>query len=74
MRDILKAKLRCRGYDLRDDGCLYKNGQLVARNVEVLSEGFDHISFNLDILQEGTGISSDLGIELAPPVERLWLH
>lgn len=74
MRDILKAKLRCRGYDLRDDGCLYKEGQLVARNVEVLSEGFDHINFNMDILQEGSSISSDLGIELSPVKDCPWLH
>jgi hypothetical protein len=63
-RDILKIKFMCSGYELRDDDCLYKNNQCVAKNVQVVSEEHDHIAFSLDTIDDRLDIGSDLGFNL----------
>lgn len=65
-RDILKAKFMCCGYLLKDDDCLYKNNQCVARNVQVVSEDHDHIAFSLDTIDDRLNLGSDLGMKLTP--------
>lgn len=70
-RDILKAKFMCSGYDLRDDNCLYKNNQCVARNVQVVSEEHDHIAFSFDTISDDVDIGSDLGLKLTPATATL---
>jgi len=67
-RDILKVKFMCSGYDLRDDNCLYKNNQCVARNVQVVSEEHDHIAFSLDTVSDELDLGSELGLALKPTV------
>jgi len=73
-RDILKIKFMVNGFDLRDDDCLYKNNELIARNVRIVSEEHDHIAFNLDLLDDATDFT-DIGIDLHPtPTPSSYLH
>jgi hypothetical protein len=67
MRDILKAKFLCNGYELRDDDCLYslKTNQCIATDVQVVSEDSDHIAFSLNAVSDG-GAFERMGIKINP--------
>lgn len=65
-RDILKAKLKTKGFDLRDDNSIYQGDELIAQDVHITVDDIDCIAFDFNL------IASD--VDLGMPIKSVTMH
>jgi len=66
-RDVLKARLLTQGIVLEDDNCLYRDGVLIANDVNLIEGDADCIAFEFDLINDTT----DIGMPMKPVAKTL---
>ena len=57
-REILKYKCLAKGYELKDDNCIYRKDQVIAKEVRIKEDNLDSIVFEMNV----DGRFGDLGL------------
>jgi len=57
-REILKFKCMAKGYELKEDDCIYRKDKVVAKDVRIVEDNFDSIIFEMNV----DGKFGDLGL------------